>query len=160
MEVLFTLKTCFDLVFLKLGETCFNQFDRYVVPTHWFLASPLFFPFINAARKCGHVTTDTREVKMEESGHQESEMTRITVRFVSIRIACGIFRCYSNCSSFYAFKRVLSTQTSVFTAYEFSAAMQHKSCTCYVQKQKLCTPFSCFFVIPVHLFPVIGKSTT
>ena len=28
------------------------------------------------------------------------------------------------------------------------------------KKQKLCTLFACFFLISVHLFPVLGKSVT
>jgi len=37
---------------------------------------------------------------------------------------------------------------------------RHKFCIFSEQKQKLCTPFTCFFFISVHFFPVLGKSAT
>ena len=39
---------------------------------------------------------------------------------------------------------------------------RHKFCVFNEQKQKLCTPFTCFFffVISVHFFPVLGKSAS
>ena len=64
---------------------------------HWFLAYPLFFPFIKWQLK------QHRGAKVR-SWQRRCRNTRVVARFISIRNSCGVFRCFSNCSSFYASK--------------------------------------------------------
>lgn len=105
---------------MELRSTKRRQRGRYRFGTFYAQKEKLcshysrFFPYTVK------VTTEAAQgtkTKMEARNNEDVDSTRIVARFVSTRNSCRIFRCFSNCSSFYGAKRVLSSQTSVVVHY-------------------------------------------
>ena len=120
-------------------------------------STPASLSFKGQTTKHTTVKWSIRKLKMARG--REEERSRITLKLVSLRNSCGIFRCYSNYSSFYAFQRASSTQTSVVTRL-LVMLRNNADTNSYIRYvQKLCTFFSWFFVfIPVHLFPLSANA--
>ena len=132
-----------------------------LLPPHWLWASPFFFPFVYKA--------GTRQRIREKmgAGDYELEISRATVRFVTdtrflwyfsllFEIAVGSMLL----RAFWSRKRVFFKCTACSYRVRFPKLRSHKFCTFYVQKQRLCTPFTYCSFNSVHFFPFIGKSAT